>query len=386
MKRFFDGARSRMYNNDFTPEELQTMEGGRLLDQGLYGCLFTPQLLCKSNNKPGYKRSDTSPMISKLISKETALVEHSIGERIRRIPLWRNYFAVSESMCVPAQKQADRDVKHCEPLQTGLKQGQKLDSFRILSMKYGGTSLSNVRFNLDNFDLLAFVTHLLEGGALMTLHGVIHRDIHAKNIIVDSHNVPRIIDFNLSILDYQSADADMLAHTYSPTLMQLSPDYIIMNALYKNTRGLLYDRVVNDIVYKRQFTKKLGTILGWTTDYMRAQIDAFYAHMRNAHMRNAHTVHDSIFMHWFNEFWPTIDSWAIGANIIQLIMHLSQWPRFVAMYNAAKPRLLPILRGLCAIHPLERMDCVEALHILNPGNRIIAKYGVSWLSDAVATH
>jgi len=356
-------------------EENQIMEGGRLLDQGLYGCLFTPQLLCKGTSKVP-RTSRVKPMISKLISKETALLEHAIGERIRRIPFWRHYFAVSESICLPAEKQVDRDMALCEPLKH-----EMFDNFRILSMRYGGSSLSNVRFALQEFDLLGFVKHLLEAGALLTLHGVVHRDIHSKNIIVDSHYVPRIIDFNLSIQDYQRVTTNDLTHQYSPTLMQLPPDYVLMNALQRvhSSRKIIltYEKVAQDILYKRQFTKKMASVLGFSMEDMKSKMDAFYAYISS----QAQAEQKNNLVHWFHEFWPVIDSWAIGANVVQLISHLSQWPQFQGIWNTVKMKLLPVLRGLCAIHPLERMDCVEALHILNPGNRVIAKFGVQWLME-----
>jgi len=361
----------------------QLMEGGRLLDSGLYGCIFTPQLRCKGKKEQREQeqaQAKGSPMLSKLISKETALLEHAIGERIRRIPLWRNYFAVSESICVPADRQTDRDVARCDPLKT-----ERLQNFRVLSMRYGGSSLSNVRFRLNDFDLLGFVRHLLEAGAMLTLHGIVHRDIHSKNIIVDGHHVPRIIDFNLSIQNQEKAVAQDLAHQYSPTLMQLSPDYVLMNAVASTAgsgkkQGLSYEKVVQDVLYKRQFTKKLVSVLGFSMRDMAAKMEAFYAYME----RKQGGQRSDVLLDWFHEFWPVIDSWAIGANVVQLISHLSQWPQFQGIWMAAKPKLLPVLRGLCAVHPLERMDCVEALHVLNPGNRVIAKFGVQWLMERAA--
>lgn len=49
------------------------MIGGKLLGQGMYGCIFTPSLLCKGSQKPILKEdADTDaihPPITKMILK-----------------------------------------------------------------------------------------------------------------------------------------------------------------------------------------------------------------------------------------------------------------------------------------------------------------------------
>lgn len=70
--------------------------GGKLFDQGMYGCMFAPALHCKYKKKLAL--DDTKPEdnvnypITKIILKEDAEMEYSIGSMIRRIPLWKELF------------------------------------------------------------------------------------------------------------------------------------------------------------------------------------------------------------------------------------------------------------------------------------------------------
>ena len=341
-------------------------DGGKLINNGRYGCIFLPQLLCNTA-QPEFKTDRKHPLISKIIYKDDAFNEFNIGKKIRSIALWKNYFSVSESICLPANRQTDKDIKQCEVFNT-----EKLENLRILSMRYNGVSLLNARFNVNTFDIMRFVTHLLEGTALMTVHGIIHRDIHSANIIVDSYNVPRLIDFNLSILDYTKYTPNILFHQYSPKFTQISPDYMIMNALYQSKKTITSDTVINDILYKSTIIKQISRLLGVSLDTIRSQLNDIYS---------ASIVEYPSISAWFDKFWPTLDSWAIGANIIQLILHMSKWPAFISKLNENKHILYPVLRGLCAINPKERMNCMQALYKLNPANRIVSQYGKGWLYE-----
>ena len=168
--------------------------GGKMIDYGTYGCVFSSSLQCKNKKAPHVKEDAAHPPISKLISTEHAKVEYKISSLIRQIPLWKNYFAVSESICEPAKKQTEKDIDMCPVLEE-----KSLSEFRILSMTYHGVPIDAFRVNLTTFKPLEFISHLLEAGALLTLSCVVHRDIHRGNILVDQHHVPRLIDFNLSI-------------------------------------------------------------------------------------------------------------------------------------------------------------------------------------------
>ena len=339
-----------------------TLKGGSLFDEGMYGCIFTPPLRCKDNKKQ-YDESDTS--LSKLIIKEYADKEWSIMAKIKKIPLWKNYFIVSESPpCIPARVQKEQDLALCRPLAD-----YKLSDFRILTMPYGGTPLTFYRVNLSDFDFMGFVIHFIEAGALLNLFGIVHRDIHQGNILIDNERVPRIIDYNLSILVETPVTLGELKHKYDANLAQEPPDSTLVNAIQQ---GYKYENVINSIINKKQILKKVRTILGVGIQEQLKSLEDWYI------MSKAAKAGDEVA--WFNKYWRTIDSWAIGINIVDFISKLSLWPEFSLTLNKNRSKLFPILRRMCEVNPKQRIDCVQALSQLAPNSFIIRRYAKEWLT------
>jgi serine/threonine protein kinase len=337
------------------------LSGGKLYDEGAYGCIFTPALECK--NKQLDEDKDALAL-SKIIYKSAAEAEYNISKVIHQIPLWKNYFVVSESICEPAPVQKDKELSKCEALQ-----GEKLSDFRILSMPYGGIPLNLYRFNLKTFDFMPFVIHLVEAGALLNLFGVVSRDIHQGNILVDTNDVPRIIDFNLAIQVQSNITDRKLKHTYNYITGQEPPDSTLVNAIMTGYNG---EKVIESIIQKKPILRKIRTMLGISEYEMMESLEKFYYQSKS--VKNGESAK------WFQVYWRTIDSWAIGVNIIDLISKLSLWPEFSGILKQVKPKLFPVLKKLCEVSPLKRIDCVQALNYLYPNSFIIRKYGKAWLT------
>jgi len=343
------------------------MDGGKLFDEGMYGCIFTPPLKCKDAKK---QYNESSSSLSKLIIKEYADKEWSIMAKIKKIPLWKNYFIVSESPpCIPAPIQKERDLALCPPLADN-----KLSDFRIFTMSYGGTPLTSYRINLANFDFMGFVIHFIEAGALLNLFGIVHRDIHSGNILVDNEQVPRIIDYNLSILVESPITLGELKHKYEPNLAQEPPDSTLVNAVQQ---GYNYERVISSIIARKQILKKIRTMLGVTMEEQQTSLESWYRKSKAAKTGDE--------VGWFDNYWRTIDSWAIAVNIIDLISKLSLWPEFSNTLNKVRGRLFPVLKLMCEVNPKRRIDCVQALSKLSPNSFIIRKYGKVWLAKVDST-
>ena len=315
------------------------MLGGKLLGQGSYGCVFKPTLECKNKDIKGTNK------ITKLLLKEHAEKEEHLSAMIRRILHWKNYFAVSESICVPSSSvpKKEKDLDKCEVLE-----GKTLSDFRLLTMTYAGKELHNFPFDLHHFDFMAFVKHFIAAGAMLTIHGIVHGDLHQGNILVDAHNVPRIIDFNLS---HQKDDAVILPRDHSLEYYQDPPDFTLVNAIVKRYNP---QTVINSIIYKKHIFRLIHIVLGVSYEDMQTRMNDFLLRA---------PLHVQA---WFDQHWSKIDSWAIGANILYLIKTLSYSPVFTRTLLQIKSVLYPVLRDMCAISPIDRIDCVKALHRLNP--------------------
>ena len=250
---------------------LEAMQGGRLVGQGLYGCVFTTPFSCEKGDKgaktKGSKTKGTKGVVKELTKLTTPLdaeIELSIGETIQRIPLWRNYFAVAESICVPSNKQKEKDLPTCEIIHD-----RPLSDFRILRMADAGTPLTEYAVNFNVFQVMRFVTHLLEAGALMTLFGVVHRDLHQGNIVMDAHQVPRMIDFNLAIPIATKGDLESLVmHQYDYRISHEPPDSTLLMAI---TQGKQMDRVIRMLVTKKGILRKLRTLTAMSEMEMEQQ-------------------------------------------------------------------------------------------------------------------
>ena len=341
--------------------------GGHLMDEGMYGCIFTPSLVCK--NKKDQPKPSKIPLLSKIILADSAELEYSIASIIRGIPLWKNYFSVATSMCEPSLKQTDKDISKCEVM------GSKpLSDFRILSMTYGGLPLHNYRFTVNSFDMMNFFTHLISAGALLSLFGIVHRDLHQGNVLVDSETIPRIIDFNLSIIK-ENATADELSHSHNIMLPQESPDATLVNAI---SLGYKRSQVIRSIIRKKPIIKKIRSLLGVSNETMIQSLDLFSSSSKS--MVSGDTLL------WFNTYWRMIDSWSVGVIIVELLTTFSLWPGFASTITKHKAQLFPLLRRMCAVNPLQRIDCVQALYYLQPNHFIIRKYAKAWLDKVGSGH
>ena len=336
--------------------------GGKSVGEGAYSCIFSPPLMCKDKPKQITNPSDDLTY-SKLITTKYANIEFLISKKISKIPLWKNYFVISESICSP-DKQTDKNINKCDVLDN-----HKLSDFKILKMPFGGMPFNRYTFHLESFDFMTFVKHLIEAGCLLNLFGIVHRDIHKGNILIDN-DVPRIIDFNLSILvEDIKENKTVPLHSYSVESSQEPPDSTIVNGV---SLGYKSDKIIESIILKNLIITRIVNILDVSREDMLKSIQLFYYKNKDSKASNN--------TEWFKNYWRTIDSWAIGANILSLINDFSLSPTFSNTINIHKNKLFPMLKKLCAVSPNERIDCIQALNYLDPNNFIIKKYAKSWLN------
>ena len=320
-------------------------------------------MICKKKAEQPRLSTDNRPLLSKIIDKEDAEVEMNIANIIRKLPLWKNYFAVAESICEPSEKQTDKDITKCEFLTN-----KSISKFRLLSMTHRGTPWYTYRFDNSTFDFMSFVSHLIEAGALLTLFGIVHRDLHQGNIIIDDENVPRIIDFNLAVLKNSKFTSSDLIHTYNINTTQEPPDSTLVNAI---TLGYVGENVIQSLVYKKLIVKKISSVLGISHNEMIDSLQQLIG--------ISSPIQTGNIVEWMTHYWTTVDSWAIGVLIVQFISNYSLWPSFAPVLKKHSSKLFPLLRRMCAVSPIQRVDCIQALYYLNPNHFIIRSYGKKWI-------
>ena len=333
--------------------------GGKLLDTGGYSCIFDPPLRCK-----GSAMKLRGHMISKLMIDEDAIYEWEISELIHKIPLWRNYFAVSESICELNPRQVDGDLnKKCEIIKY-----TNPNQLRILQMPYAGKPLHNSTLRSD-FNLIAFMTHILEAGALMVMNNIIHFDLHSNNILLNGNNVPHLIDFNLSLVSNKSISVSDLSYEFNRNFHfpQQPPDY---TALIGIQQGKSMDIIISSIERKIVITY-IKSILGIHSSKFRKDLI-------NLILNNSFIAKGDI-IGWFKHYWTKIDSWAIGAYFVDMFKKYGMIPLIGGAYQTHRIKLKKLMEKLCALNPDERWDCVQALFYMNPNSVVIKRWGNKWL-------
>ncbi len=340
-------------------------EGGKLIDKGSYSCVFYPTLKCKSGTQrfASGQALKENKYVDKLLSTSEAEYEFEISKKILRLPLNKNYYIVSESICEPSSVQADKTIGQCEVLNYNT-----LSQTRILRSVYGGTTLSMYKIKLSEFSFYDTFKHMLEGVSIMTLNGLIHRDIHLGNILMDNKGVPRLIDFNLCLSRKDNITTADLVHKYNASLFQQSPDYTLINGI---VNGRNPQNTIKSVIMNKNLLKSVQGILGISLQNMYESLENFYD--------NSEIMQTGDIVNWFNTYWTKVDSWSVGLIMIFFLKQLILYPSFQQEWKKISKNYLPIIKKLCEINPKKRVDCIQALAKLDPQNYIIQKYAINWL-------
>jgi len=281
----------------------------------------------------------------------------AIKQKIANLPLQRNYLSIAETMCVMDRKQTDRDIKtKCEIAQTTARK-----DLRLLQIPYAGKPIKNYALP-PSFDLLPFMIHLLEAGALLTQNGIVHFDIHANNILLDTHQVPRLIDFNLS-KDIANITEDDFRYEYHTNLHvnQQPPELTMVVGIHE---GLDIDTILTDLT-----EKKMTTLLQRILHVQKGQIAADYTRLYNDPLIRKGDV-----LGWFHAHWTKFDSWGIGVYLLRLIASRIAIPSFSMMLQRNWSVIRKVLTKLVAIVPQERWDSIQALQELHQNSVMIRRY------------
>jgi hypothetical protein len=372
------------------------MEGGRFVSSGSYACIFTPPLLCKS----GLKKD--SKLLGKVTSIDELNQELKIGNRLRRFPLAKNYFVIPEpESCelLPASKQKDPGVKEC------LEDSEK---FRDLEKKYGdmfppqqikqlfepfGGDIPLFQFtkqiseNKVKLNLYKMMEHLLEAGAVMLLVRMCHFDLHPGNLLVDKHNVVRIIDFGLSFETDKITKELIEAHMVNKPVIFGSPEEIadhetvpeVINSEPPELTVLLAisngyntkDAIVRTAFSKPAF-RKVETYLGRSLITTAEEMESFFSTSKSFKNKD--------YVGLWKTYWTGFDAWSIGCLCFDFFQMFLYRKDFInGPYRKQKPFIVNTLRGLLHPNPKKRLDCFEALSVLNPNSAFVERYGKEWL-------
>ena len=329
------------------------MEGGALLGQGTYGCVFDRPLLCNDGRR--YKG------VGKVGEAVDANKEIEAAKYLSKIPGASTYFVLANtaSVCKPAstEKQSDRTgIKHCEIIER-----EGLNGLIQYTMPYGGVSISKYRESKMKLNFPAFTKRLLEIGAILALNSFVHYDLHSQNILIKD-GMPVVIDFGTSFSVKSISDALINGIWKRDSWDYEAPEVACATVMRKG--NTTFQDTILQIINKRPILRNAEVVLGLSR---RGQLNSFIKFWNSSISAQK--------MDWttyFKTYWSTFDSWTIG--VVLLNMYIETHGKDVSIKG--------VLRGLLLIDPRRRLDCVEALAQFDPENEIVnSPSGIAWLAE-----
>jgi hypothetical protein len=134
-----------------------------------------------------------------------------------------------------------------------------------------------------------------------------------------------------------------------------------------------------DLKAEKEGITNVQRVLGVSRDAQIAEFRRFWEGSRAAQARD--------WVAFWRMYWPGVDAWAVGHNIIKILQRLLMSRQFTESeeWKARGPILKTVLRGLLRTSPRERMDCVEALALYDPANDLLERpAGQAWLEKRAA--
>ena len=198
--------------------------GGKAVASGAYGCVFKPALKCKGKSRPN------TGVISKLMVTKYANAEFDeikkFSHIITKIPNFQKYFLIEPiEWCIPdklsTSDKTNFDKKCGNLVKKGLKSSTinndtELSKLRIINMPDGGLDIDDyLKTNVISNKMLHMMNEkfkdlLLNAIIPMNKAGLYHLDIKAGNLLIDSDDQIRIVDWGLSGISTNKKAPDIL--------------------------------------------------------------------------------------------------------------------------------------------------------------------------------
>jgi serine/threonine protein kinase len=359
--------------------DMDSMEGGRLLGSGSYGCAFTPPLICKDKKKRNG--------VGKITDKVDGEQEIHVANLLRHVPLIRNYFLLPEpESCVPATEQRDPEFKDCHPLFRDNEYKIPLSQTIQIFEPFGGvlpfySIMNSGELHPSKFDFYGFMRHMLEAGSTLLIGGVSHFDLHPGNILLDKKGVARILDFGMAFSS-QDINKDLVDNRWkvlrfsvenneSPLVINAAPPEITVMTAIHNSDYSVENAVAQTVMGKPLFRDM--------EKYLNIKKSRSYYELKNFwDTSDAAEKHDWVKM--YKLYWTGFDAWSLGSIFLSILKTLLTWKDFTqGAWTHKQTMVITALRGLLHPSPRERLDCMEALAIFDPGNEWIRRFGTKWL-------
>lgn len=351
------------------------LRGGKLLGAGTYGCVFDPPLICKGETSVPVR---DRKKLGKITAPVDAATEIKAALALR--DLQSPYFLLpdAKSVCEPGEKQKEKDLKLCKAVEAN-----PLSGFVQFKMPYGGqqllTLITNTSFLGPNFSFFDVMLQFLEAGSYLIAKQYVHYDISPGNVVVNKEGQISLIDFGMSFSGKEINEDTLTPRwkVYLPSYMPEPPEITIISGLFQK---IAPNQSIPEIIRNKWGCILASQVLGISEKKQRYELELFWKSSRAAQAQDWVT--------FWQLYWPTFDSWAIGSILSLILRSLLLRPEFTndRRWKERGPMIKYILRGLLQVNPRKRLDCVEALKLYDPDNVWFETFGTSWLSSRAKQH
>lgn len=321
-------------------------QGGSLIGQGGYACVFSPAIPCKD-----IPTAQTSISVGKVfVDPIDAKEEMELVKELKTLDPDQNYFLYSTELCSFDSFGSEPDVRKCR---ADFSEGEVRHQTIMFD---GGTTLDRFLQSEDRMPddgwSLNYVLELLDsvfvGIGLLIENDLIHQDIKVNNIVVSSKGQVRIIDFGLLVGVQPFYEEN---HLFKTDYFVNPPEYMMMRPTHKlnilsveelehstwahtKTRFDVSRDAVFDLQHKKSFQKLLRD---------RIKCPNFES---------------------FEQF--AIDGeWHKKADIYSLGLVLIFCARLVNAREVVNPMFLHMIQGMIMPHPDDRFGMATIMHILS---------------------
>lgn len=361
---------------------MDLMRGGRLLDQGGYGCIFDPPLICRGDKAPkgGWKRN----RIGKLVAGDDIKNEILAAMMFKNRPEAKKYFIMAElnTLC-PKGKGGESPIIIGEQKDPAIRNCEIIDEYGIETLnhyeqEFGGKTLKSrlidMKFSPERFPFFRFMSDMLEIGAYMVMHGLIHNDLHSKNVLLNDSYKPRLIDFGrcYAATNINKEIMEQLDARYDATVNQVPPEMNTMDGLAEN---LSFKTITMDFLRDKDGLRFAEQLFGQSKRLQVAEFAQFWKTSKCAQAKD--------YLTFWKLYWPSVDAWSIGYMLANILNRFSTSRQFMESdeMKLKFPIIKTVICGLLKASPRKRLDCLEALALYDPMNALVTgASGRKWLT------
>ena len=296
------------------------MEGGSLLSEGGYGCVFFPSINCDGSSMK------TKKYVSKIQKNDkSAKNEIKIGKKIQTVKNYNKFFVPVLKYCrVDVGTIEDEDINKC----TILKKKPTAD-YIVMKIKYidGNPFLDYIIKNKNNSQIIKNIissyNHLLGGLQQLIDLNIIHFDLKSENVMFNNRlELPHILDFGISIdlstFDFKTIDKNLrnAFYVYAPQYYTWPLEIHYLSYLLHESDDPDYD-VIESMANEFTFGNK-GLTKNFSPDFLKKYSKKCEDQLKFYKSLGLQKAVEKIL-----SYWKTFDNYSLSIVYLKLINYIN---------------------------------------------------------------